>query len=95
MDLGVERLEFDPDNDHAARHGVSDDEILQAFDNEPRFFRNKGGRSGEYVMIGRSYGGRLLTVPLTPTPQAGTYSVITAFDNSAGDRVRYPRAGGE
>ena len=64
MDLNVDGLDFDPNNEHPARQGISEREIIQVWQNDPRFFRNKEARSARYLMVGRTFGGRLLSVTL-------------------------------
>jgi len=85
-------VEIDEYNEsEMARHGVGPDEVGQILDDEPRFYANKGGHSATRVMVGKTYGGRLLTVPLAPTPVEGTWRPATAYDASTGDRTRYNR----
>ena len=85
-------VEIDEYNEsEMARHGVEPDEVWQILDDEPRFYANKSGRSATRVMVGKTYGGRLLTVPLASTPVEGTWRPATAYDASTGDRTRYSR----
>lgn len=52
-------VEFDEANEgHLARHAVTPDELMQVLDNEPLWARNKNGRTAQWRVIGRTYGGR-------------------------------------
>lgn len=95
MQIEILDIELDDANaPEAARHGVTTREIEQVFQNEPLFFPNKRGRRSQLVMIGRTFGGRLLTVPLAETPQPGLWRPATAFDSSRSEAARYRQAGG-
>jgi len=54
-------------------------QALQVLDNEPRFFRNRGDRRAAYVMVGPTFGGRLLVVPIEDWGHA-IWRPVTAFD---------------
>jgi len=55
----AELLEFDEGNEeHATAHGVSTEELHQVFENGPRWLPNKKGRTGTYLMVGRTNGDR-------------------------------------
>ncbi len=47
---------------HATCHGVSADEIMQVFANQPRISRNRNNRSAGYSAFGRTDGGRPVRV---------------------------------
>ena len=86
----VDELEIDDYNTaEMARHRVSPRDVRQVLNNAPRFFRNKKGRSATQVMIGPTDGGRMLTVPLTPTSIRGMWRPATAFDAGRADLARY------
>ena len=96
MDLDVQRLRFDDQNEeHIARHGVTIGEIEQVWLDEPLYFPNRRGRHAAYLMIGRTYGGRLLTVPLAGDRTVGDFRPITAWDSTPADIARYRAAGGQ
>jgi len=78
--------------DEAARHGVSERELRQVLDNAPVFISNKKGHRAPIVMIGPTFGGRLLTVPLSPTDIETVWRPATAWDSSAGEASRYHAA---
>jgi hypothetical protein len=87
--LHVAELEFDEHEAEMARHGVSAIEVFQVLEADYRLFRNKRNRAAEYVMIGVSYGGRLLTVPLARTAVPGRWRPATAWESSTAERTRY------
>jgi hypothetical protein len=88
--IRVYDLQIDDGNaDEAARHGVREGEIRQVLDGEPVFLPNKKGHKASIVMIGPTFGGRLLTIPLSPTAMDDVWRPATAWDSSAGERARY------
>lgn len=59
----AELLEFDDANEsHLADHNVTPAEVLQVFNNDPLWAPNLKGRTAEWLMIGRTKGGRPLLV---------------------------------
>jgi uncharacterized DUF497 family protein len=57
----AEWLDFDDDNEaHLAAHAVTAVELLQVFLDEPFWAANKKGRTGTWLMVGRTQGGRPL-----------------------------------
>jgi hypothetical protein len=86
-------LQFDDGNEsEITRHRVRVVEIVQVLDGEPVFLANRKGHSATVVMIGPTYGGRFLTVPLAPTPAVGVWRPATAWDSSDGEKARYRNA---
>ena len=56
-------IEWDEHNElHATRHKVSTLEIEQVLDNAPAYRANKRGRSGDYIALGHTDGGRRVAV---------------------------------
>lgn len=95
MEIRILDLQFDEWNEaEAGRHGVGWREIHQVLNGEPVFLPNKRGHVARIVMIGPTYGGRLLTVPLAPTGVHGVWRPATAWDASSGERARYHAARG-
>ena len=78
--------------EEAARHGVSEREIRQVLDGEPVFLPNKRGHRASIIMIGPTYGGRMLTIPLAPTDIDEVWRPATAWDSSPGECKRYEAA---
>jgi uncharacterized DUF497 family protein len=74
--LKIEGIEWNEHNEfHATRHGVSAREIEQAMESPLTAHTNKRGRSGDYIVQGRTAGGRRI-------------KVVFAYD--AGTRVARP-----
>jgi hypothetical protein len=91
--VSISELQIDDWNaDEASRHHVSEREIRQVLDNEPIFLPNKRGHEAPIVMIGPTFGGRMLTIPLSPTAIEGLWRPATAWDSSSGERARYQSA---
>lgn len=47
---------------HVTRHGVSAREITQGFRNDPAVRRNRRARTGDYIALGVTDGGRRILV---------------------------------
>jgi hypothetical protein len=58
----IEQVDLNGNTDHATRHGVSGDEIVQVFANQPRISRNWKNRSAVYSAVGCTEGGRPVRV---------------------------------
>lgn len=59
-------FEWDLGNeDHLAQRHITAAEVQEVFRNDPTWRRNKGARTAQYVMDGRTDGGRALRVLLT------------------------------
>lgn len=90
MALDIAEFEFDEHNEPKfAAHGVSVGEVAQVLDDDFRVFRNKKSGSASHRMIGRTHGGRLLTIPIVETLVEGRWRPITAWDSSSAERTRY------
>ncbi|MBI2908309.1 MAG: hypothetical protein HYX92_11730 [Chloroflexi bacterium] len=75
------------------RHGVSVREVFQVLEGEFELLRNAGGHEATYLMVGKTRGGRWLTIPIAPTPQAGVWRPATAFPARRADRARLKKGG--
>jgi hypothetical protein len=83
-------LEFDEWNEaEMGAHGVTADEVRQVYEEAPVFLPNKKGRRAPLVMIGPTFGGRMLTVPIGRTAQPRVWRPASAWDSSAGELARY------
>ena len=90
MRPNVVELKIDEENaEEMARHGVRPREVEQVLDGAPRFFRNSKGHRAEYIMIGPTAGGRMLTVPLARTPRPELWRPATAWESATRDRTPY------
>jgi hypothetical protein len=87
-------LVFDLDHYNIAemtRHAVTDREVNQLLRNRSVIADNPRGAAGSILLIGETDGGRLLTVPLVPTPDPTTWRPVTAFDASRHQRSIFER----
>lgn len=73
-------LEFDDENsEHLARHGVTRREVRQLLANQHVSVRNPR-RADRRRLIGRTDGGRVLTVVMEPTQDPGTWRPVAGWD---------------
>jgi uncharacterized DUF497 family protein len=56
---------------HVTRHGVSAREIARVFRNDPAIRRNRRARSGDYIALGVTNGGRQILVIFSFTDESG------------------------
>lgn len=88
--LDILEFELDDGNEPKfAAHAVSTREVLQVLPGEFRVFRNKRDATATYLMIGRTFGGRLLTIPIVETHVLGRWRPISAWDASRAETTRY------
>jgi uncharacterized DUF497 family protein len=88
----VSDLIFDEHNEREmARHGVTADEVDELKWNRKVFSDNPRGEPGSMLLIGKTNGGRLLTVPLAPTDDPTAWRPATAFDSSRHHRALFDR----
>jgi len=78
--IQIRTLVWDEHNEeHIARHGVTPREVSQMVENPHIVVRNRSDRQGQHLMIGRTHGGRALTVALTKTRSTETWRPVTAY----------------
>jgi uncharacterized DUF497 family protein len=86
----AEWLDFDDDNEsHLAGHAVSASELLQVFMDEPLWARNKKGRTGTWLMVGRTHGGRPLVAAVIFDETRNCVRPITARTCTAVEVARW------
>lgn len=88
--MKIEELVWDEWNeDHIARHGISQREVEEAvFDKASVFFRTRSAEARRYAALGLSEAGRYLFIVLEP--QAGNKAyVVTARDMTDAEKRRY------
>jgi len=89
MRIRIYDLQFDEWNEsEMARHRVTAWEVLQVLAGDPVFLPNKRGHEASIVMIGPTFGGRFLTVPLRRTGAEDVWRPATAWDSSSGELAR-------
>ncbi|MGB6163682.1 MAG: hypothetical protein WCF33_14355 [Pseudonocardiaceae bacterium] len=65
-------VRIDENNEHhVTRHGVSAREITQVFRNDPAIRRNRRARTGDYIALGVTDGGRQILVIFSYTDGYG------------------------
>ena len=89
-------FEWDDDRDpigniaELAAHRIHPWEVEEVFFNDPTWVPNKHSGAGEWKMVGRTDGGRRLTVVVTVNRFTGDLRPITGWDSTTGERTRYP-----
>ncbi len=84
------RVEFDENNEsELARHNISASEAFEVLTNDPKWAPNKKGRAGLWLAVGRTDGGRPLTLPITYDDSRLSVRPITGWDSTAGEKTRY------
>ena len=74
--------------DHQAAGGravVTVDEAFEVWNNNPHFRRNRRSGRAQYLMIGLTDGGRLVTVALVEGHRPGLWVAWTAWDTKETD----------
>jgi uncharacterized DUF497 family protein len=80
-------LEFDDHNvEHLARHAIAPEEIEQLTGNPYVTARNPRVAENRIFMIGRTDGGRMLTIVLEATHDDATWRPITGWDATPAER---------
>lgn len=72
-----------------ARASIAWWEAEEVFENGGRFARNKHGKSGDWLLVGRTRGGRALTLVVSYDSTRRAIRVLTGWDCTAGERERY------
>jgi hypothetical protein len=77
--------------EHIADHNVSPNEAEEALLDRNRVSIQSNKRNGEkrWVIVGKTYGGRLLVVVFTRRGEQ--IRVVTAYDATSSERKRYKR----
>ena len=71
-------LEFDDGNiEELHDHGIRPQEVWQLLDDAYTMMKNKKTASGDRKLIGKTHGGRALTLILAQTPVEGLWRPIT------------------
>ena len=60
-------------------------------ENEPSWAPNKRNRAGKWLMIGRTFGGRVLTIVIALDGEGRSARAITGWDSTRGEQTRYLR----
>lgn len=76
--------------DELWRHGLVEEDVLEVSWDDPAFLRDTV--EGRELMIGRTLGGRLLTVVIEPTEIDGVWDVVTGWDSDKGEKTAWRKA---
>ena len=92
--MRVEVFEWDDANlEHVGERGFAQFELDSVLDGAFFTLRNKRRRPGQYRVVGRTTGGRLVTIVVAPHPLAGVWRPVTALDADAEERAYARKAG--
>lgn len=90
----AEGFEWDDANERELgqpHHPIQPWEVEDVFWNQPVWAPNKRGRSGDYIMVGRTDGGRRLTIVVQVKTITRQLRPITGWDSTPADLSRYGR----
>ncbi len=91
----AEGFEWNQKNqDELWSHNIRPWEVEEVFWNHPVWARNKKGRKGDYLMVGRTNGGRKLTIPVRPHAVSRQLEPITGWESSLAELSKYGREKG-
>jgi uncharacterized DUF497 family protein len=90
----AEGFEWDEANESELadpRHPIQPWEVEQVFWNGPVWARDKRKASGDYKMVGRTDGGRRLTIVVEVKASKWQVRPITGWESTKGELSRYGR----
>lgn len=83
-------VEFDEGNEsELTAHGITVSEAWQVLTSEPAWARNKKNRAGLWLAVGRTDGGRRLTLPVTYDASRRHVRPVTGWPSTDGEIARY------
>ena len=89
----VSDFAFDDLNvDKMGMHGITDRRARQLLDGPHIIVRNRKGRRGTYLLIGRDHGGACIAVPIEPTSEAEVWRPITGWLCKEHEKARLQRS---
>ena len=94
MAISVDTIEvddYDYNESEMHRHGVSVREVLQVVEGEFELLQNANVHTATHLIVGKTLGGRWLTIPIAPTSQPGVWRPATAFPARKADRAKLKR----
>jgi hypothetical protein len=91
----AEGFEWDEENeDELWGHKIRPWEVEQVFWNHPVWAPNKKGRRGDCLMVGKTDGGRRLTIPVKPNEVSRQLRALTGWESSPAELSKYGRGKG-
>ena len=91
--MEIERFDWDNDNEAKIAQRFDPDEIDEVLEGAHTIIRNKRRRAGTHRLMGRSYGGRLITIVIAPTANPGIWRPISAWLSDSEEQAHARRAG--
>ncbi len=89
----AEGFEWDEDNESELwGHRIRPWEVEEVFWNRPVWAPNKKGRSGDYLRVGKTNGGRSLTIPVRPNAVTMQLRPITGWESSPAELSKYGKS---
>lgn len=86
----AEAWEWDEGNENElADHRIDPEEVYQVWENDPTWVPNTRHRPGDRKMIGRTHGGRRLTIVVRYYEDRRTIRPITGWDATKGEITEY------
>jgi hypothetical protein len=86
----AESWEWDEGNERElAQHRIMPTEVYQVFENGPTWAPNVRRHAGDWKMMGRTRGGRRLTIVVRFYEDRAVLRPITGWDTTVGERARY------
>lgn len=90
MPVDVFELLFDDANlAKLGAHGLTLRDAREVFERDPRLMRGSSPENAPYVLIGPNALGRMITLPIDPTPMDGVWRPRTGYPSSAREIARY------
>lgn len=87
--IRIDGLLFDDENEAKfAAHNVTVEEAQEVFDLEPRYYRNRRRRRASHVMVGPTFRGRVLVVPIERWG-GGLWRPVTALEPTIAQEQTY------
>ncbi len=86
----AEHVDLDDGNEaELAGHKITLAEAAQVLAGEPVWVRNKKGRAGAWLAVGRTAGGRRLSIVVAYDSIRRSARPITGWESTKGERDRY------
>ena len=86
----AEAWEWDEGNENELYgHRITAQEVYEVWENGPVWIPNIRHRAGDWKMVGRTNGGRRLTIVVRLYSDRSVLRPITGWDSTAGERSRY------
>ncbi|SRR5581483_4542183 len=80
---------FDAENlEKLSRRGIYPEDLYDILEGLYQFGRNRAGRRGSHLLIGRNWNNHCLAVPVEATGEAGVWRPITGWDCKPSELAR-------